>query len=293
MTSRPNFVSKRRPLSAIFIGSNSSSPNLPDLPEPPSPGASSNASGLPSPPATNSTGSGSTGEKSSNDGSIRRRSVSNTVAGDMQSGNQGSSRGSRTSSPDEDDDGEDRTARLNKGRRVSGQTSSENARALERVMSLTQRNRLVCADASSYHSVLKQAHRPSTNSPPCLASIRPPQRPLELQILVHPFLLLAAPLPPAVPPRLVYLLIHTHNPFPLVVTEKVPRPVPKLNARAIVPTLTPPTTRPPLHHPHFLSRLQLQVCDNATYLFLRNPLTAQVVGNRHTAHKEPRENERP
>ncbi|KAI0322379.1 hypothetical protein OF83DRAFT_799367 [Amylostereum chailletii] len=152
MTPRPNFISKRRPLSAIFIGSNPSSPNLPDLPEPPSPGASSNASGLPSPPATNSTGSDSTGGKSTNGGSLRRRSVSDTVA-NMENGRHGesfSAQSGRDFSPDEDDgNDEDHTAKLTGGRRRSAQTSTENAMALQRVLSLTQRNRMALDKLSS------------------------------------------------------------------------------------------------------------------------------------------------
>lgn len=136
MTSRPKLATKRRPSSAIFLGS-LPPPNLPDLPEPPSPGAASNhsASGLPSPPATNSTGSGSTGDNSQDGGSLRRRSTS-----DMNPSNGTSSK--RQSSPERreaDDDDEDNTAKLTK----RSSTSSENADALKRVLSLTKRNREV------------------------------------------------------------------------------------------------------------------------------------------------------
>jgi hypothetical protein len=148
MTPRPGFVSKRRPPSAIFLGdvANHPSPsNHPDLPEPPSPSAESAhsyASGLPSPPATNSTGSG--GNKSADGGSVRRRSVSDTVA-EMSNGHAGNISLSRSSSPSDDGTGgdEDSTERLNHLRRRSSQTTSENAAALQRVLSLTQRNRIV------------------------------------------------------------------------------------------------------------------------------------------------------
>lgn len=143
MTSRPTLASKRRPSSAIFLGS-LPPPNLPDLPEPPSPGAASNssASGLPSPPATNSTGSGSTGDNSQDGGSIRRRSASDA---NMVNGASSSNSGpKRPASPDgQDGDDEDNTARLSKRRSLQSSTSNENADALKRVMSLTQRNRAV------------------------------------------------------------------------------------------------------------------------------------------------------
>ncbi|EGN98596.1 hypothetical protein SERLA73DRAFT_161294 [Serpula lacrymans var. lacrymans S7.3] len=127
-----------------------SSDNLPDLPEPPeSPSAlSATGSGLPSPPATNSTGSGSTGDNNSNKaGSLRQRPVSLSNM-NMPSGNYDkfiSSTNSRIPLEEEDDDedignGEDDTARLDLRRSLK--TSNENVMALQRVKSLTQRNRM-------------------------------------------------------------------------------------------------------------------------------------------------------
>lgn len=142
MNSRPSLASKRRPSSAIFLGS-LPPPNLPDLPEPPSPGTASNhsASGLPSPPATNSTGSGSTGDNSADGGSLRRRSISDA---NMVNGTSSKNGSKRPLSPEnQDDDDEDNTARLSRRRSHQPTSSSENADALKRVMSLTQRNRAV------------------------------------------------------------------------------------------------------------------------------------------------------
>ncbi|KZV73205.1 hypothetical protein PENSPDRAFT_683068 [Peniophora sp. CONT] len=150
MTPRPGFVPKRRPLSAIFLGdpSSSSPSSLPDLPEPPSPGAESidsNASGLPSPPATNSTGSG--GDNKSNDGgSVRRRSSVSDKSVEMASNR----RMSRSSSPGDDD--EDTARFAAHARRQSSQTTADNAAALQRVMSLTQRNRMAMEKLSRLNS---------------------------------------------------------------------------------------------------------------------------------------------
>src|SRR6266403_1059372 len=161
MTSRSSFASKRRPLSAIFLGdgpaapSNFSSSELPDLPEPPSPGAASTHSGLPSPPATNSTGSGSTGDS--------REAVdlhSAPPPSSLHNERPPTSRSSRASSPagsgeykrEEGDDEEDATARFNLGRRRGASQSNEHVVTLQRVMSLTQRNRMVCTLLCSSHS---------------------------------------------------------------------------------------------------------------------------------------------
>lgn len=156
MTPRPVLASKSRPLSAIFIGSaGSSSPALPDLPEPPSPSTSSNASGLPSPPATNSTGSGSVGKGSTNAGSLRHRTPSSKSNSSMSSGVGDKSYGynkKRSSFIDDEDDAdengndEDNTARFNGERRrsLSSKGTPDNQAALQRVKSLTQRNRMVC-----------------------------------------------------------------------------------------------------------------------------------------------------
>ncbi|KAA1469733.1 hypothetical protein DENSPDRAFT_835393 [Dentipellis sp. KUC8613] len=152
MTSRPSFTHKRRPLSAIFLGPvTNPPPNLPDLPEPPSPGAHSSGSGLPSPPATNSTSSGSAGDNSTSGGSIRRRSASD-INPDMINAKLersfGGASASAMSSPDDDGrfDDEDNTAKLTQGRRR--QASAENAMALQRVRSLTERNRMALTKLS-------------------------------------------------------------------------------------------------------------------------------------------------
>jgi hypothetical protein len=155
MTSRSSFASnKSRPLSAIFLGSGPSpSSKLPDLPEPPpSPGGSSNSSGLPSPPATNSTGSGSTGDDTTNFGSIRQRPASyshppSTNNTNMINGKYDHDIKTRSTTnineddEDEDDNDEDNTARLD--RRRSLKNASENVDALQRVKSLAHRNRMV------------------------------------------------------------------------------------------------------------------------------------------------------
>lgn len=158
MTSRSSFASKRRPLSAIFLGdgpTSSSTSELPDLPEPPSPGAASTHSGLPSPPATNSTGSGSTGDSRE---AVDLHSVSPpSSALTMRNERQSISRSSRASSPagsgeyrrEEGDEEEDTTARLNLGRRRGASQSNEHVVTLQRVMSLTQRNRMALNKLSS------------------------------------------------------------------------------------------------------------------------------------------------
>ncbi|KAF8491185.1 hypothetical protein F5888DRAFT_1070450 [Russula emetica] len=160
MTSRSSFASKRRPLSAIFLGdgpasSTSSSSELPDLPEPPSPGTASTHSGLPSPPATNSTGSGSTGDsrEAVNLHSVPPPSSALTMRNDRRP----ASRSSRASSPagsgeyrrEEADDEEDTTARLDLGRRRAASQSNDHVVTLQRVMSLTQRNRMALNKLSS------------------------------------------------------------------------------------------------------------------------------------------------
>ena len=162
MTSRSSVAFKRRPLSAIFLGdgpstsSSSSSSELPDLPEPPSPGTASTHSGLPSPPATNSTGSGSTGDSREN---VDLHSVPLSSALTMRNERPLTSRSSGASSPtgsgeykrEEGDDEEDMTARLNLGRRRGMSQSNDHVVTLQRVMSLTQRNRMVCFVLLSSH----------------------------------------------------------------------------------------------------------------------------------------------
>ncbi|KAI0769947.1 hypothetical protein C8Q74DRAFT_1202382 [Fomes fomentarius] len=184
MTPRPVLASKSRPLSAIFIGSaGSSSPALPDLPEPPSPSTSSNASGLPSPPATNSTGSGSVGKGSTNAGSLRHRTPSSSNSS-MSSGVGDKSYGynkKRSSFIDDDDDAdenendEDNTARFNGERRrsLSSKGTPDNQAALQRVKSLTQRNRMVLDKLSSIsrlNSPIPSNHPRSPLSPPIAGS---------------------------------------------------------------------------------------------------------------------------
>ncbi|KAF5311565.1 hypothetical protein D9611_009505 [Ephemerocybe angulata] len=140
-------------------------PNLPDLPEPPSPASSrgSSDSGLPSPPATNSTGSGSTGDPGSvarrqrplsfaSDSSTSTGSSTNKAMSDAsrrRSSSRASSRLAHTNDYDddyeEDNDNDndadgDNTARLDRRHHVK--SSSENVMAMQRVMSLTQRNRM-------------------------------------------------------------------------------------------------------------------------------------------------------
>lgn len=161
MTSRPSAARKQRPVSAIFIGSLGSSssstpPDLPRLPEPPSPEGSPIAeTGLPSPPGTNSTGSGSNGDDSTNAGGVRKRPSQRTQpASDMQNGRsygaRSDTRQTHNSNPFDDDDmndnenDEDSTARFNHHRRQStGPAPGDNLSALQRVKSLTQRNRMV------------------------------------------------------------------------------------------------------------------------------------------------------
>ncbi len=173
MTSRPLQASKSRPLSAIFIGSaGSTPPALPDLPEPPSPGTSS---GLPSPPATNSTGSGSVGEGSTNAGSIRHRTPSSKSNSSMSGGVSDRSSGyskKRSSITEDDEDAdenendEDHTARLSADRRRSfPKDAPDNQAALQRVKSLTQRNRMVRAQIIGDAHILTSSVTDDFDSP--------------------------------------------------------------------------------------------------------------------------------
>ena len=156
--------------SSSFIHDNTP-PGLPDLPEPPSPSSSigSRGSGLPSPPATNSTGSESTGDAGSI--AVRQRPLSytsnssastssgshkTTPSVSLKGSNNMMDMGSRlvderqpegvAGHEDFDDDNDndlegDDTERLD--RRHSVKSSSENVLALQRVKSLTERNRMV------------------------------------------------------------------------------------------------------------------------------------------------------
>lgn len=130
MTARhPSLASARRPSSAIFIG-------LPLQSSPPSPAHSSSSthSQLPSPPTTNS---GSTGDSSSTSAGSTRRT--------------GMYKGNKHTSLSDDDDNvsdhdEDDTAKLSNERRSGkGEASDYNTSSstLERVKSLTERNRKV------------------------------------------------------------------------------------------------------------------------------------------------------
>ncbi|KAF7348152.1 hypothetical protein MSAN_01768100 [Mycena sanguinolenta] len=162
-TRRPPLTHRPRPASQVYIGPDSASPyssyistppDIPDLPEPPSPGSSSSSrtSGLPSPPATNSTGSGSTGDPASiairgggnmlNGSNIKtfHAAFASAVAADDEHDD-------IDNDNDEDGEGEDNTARLDQQRRRS---TSENVLALERVKSLTQRNKMVRASCRVY-----------------------------------------------------------------------------------------------------------------------------------------------
>ncbi|KAH8992555.1 hypothetical protein EDB86DRAFT_3079158 [Lactarius hatsudake] len=183
MTPRSSFASKRRPLSAIFLGTGPvpSPSDLPDLPEPPSPGASSTHSGLPSPPATNSTGSSSAGDSLEVLDRPFHPPTSSTLA--MRNEKPLNSRPSRASSPaggteskkGEDDEEEDNTARLNLSRRRGTSQSSDHVMTLQRVMSLTQRNRMALNKLSSMRlntpSPPQSSHSSrSPNPPSALAS---------------------------------------------------------------------------------------------------------------------------
>ena len=197
MTPRTNFASKRRPLSAIFLGAEpaSSPSDLPDLPEPPSPSSSSTHSGLPSPPATNSTGSGSAGD--SREVLDRPSHPLTSSALTMRNEKPLNSRSSRASSPaagseyrkGEDDEEEDITARLSLNRRRGASQTTDHVVTLQRVMSLTQRNRMVrssfvlCPPLTDH-----AAYRPSINSLLC-ALIHLPH----LNLLTHPVLPILPP----------------------------------------------------------------------------------------------------
>lgn len=144
--------SSRRPLSAIFLGTQLSTPDS---------AAKSTASGLPSPPATNSTGSGSAGDT----GSIRQRPK--TV---MSNENKPTNTSTASDDDDENDipNDEDNTARLN----VSTPANDSHMGALQRVKSLAQRNRMVRLAGllslrlthALVYSVVATVARPSTNS---------------------------------------------------------------------------------------------------------------------------------
>lgn len=251
MTSRSSFVPKRRPLSAIFLGdfpapSTSTSSELPDLPEPPSPGASSSHSGLPSPPATNSTGSGSTGDSREN---VDLPSVPHSSSAlTSRDENPPTSRSNGASSPagtgeykrDEGEDEEDNTARLNFGRHHGPSQSNDHVQTLQRVMSLTQRNRQVrviydprVSFVIIFHLCVI-AYRPSTNSLLCASTHL-----LHLKRLVPHVLLIfqLVPQPQVLRPRL--------HPAPAP-DQWNPQHYPdrRQSASPVLPTLILPTTNP-------------------------------------------------
>ena len=167
-TTRRAYGNNKRPLSAIFLGSTSSSSinttistssSIPDLPEPPSPGAASNlsstSSGLPSPPATNSTGSGSVGgdSRSNTAGGVRRRPALNNSTSNRSMNDEANGDGSRDSLDDSRDelgeyDDEDHTAKFGVGKRkatvsTTSASSNDTVSALDRVRSLARRNQEV------------------------------------------------------------------------------------------------------------------------------------------------------
>jgi hypothetical protein len=103
---------------------------------------------LPSPPATNSTGSGSTGDPASI--AVRGGRLNMLNGTNIKTFHAAFSSASAAAAADDeqddydndndDGDGEDNTARLDQQRRHS---ASENVLALQRVKSLTQRNKMV------------------------------------------------------------------------------------------------------------------------------------------------------
>ncbi|KAJ7160237.1 hypothetical protein C8R46DRAFT_1285749 [Mycena filopes] len=180
---RPPLTQKLRPSSQIYVGADSSyssflssPPDLPDLPEPPSPGssASTSTSGLPSPPATNSTGSGSTGDPGSIAvrGGLKMLNGSNIKTFHAAFHSAADPDDDQDDYDDNDDDGEDNTARLDHQRRHS---ASENVLALQRVKSLTQRNKMALDKLSSFSRLSSPS--PSTRPASTSRSPHPPAPP--------------------------------------------------------------------------------------------------------------------
>ncbi|KAJ7456728.1 hypothetical protein B0H11DRAFT_223332 [Mycena galericulata] len=182
-TRRPLLTQRTRPSSQVYIGPDSaysshlsSPPDLPDLPEPPSPGSSSSTStsGLPSPPATNSTGSGSTGDP----GSIAVRGGLKMLNGSNIKTFHAAFHSALPDHDDEDDydndnddEGEDNTARLDQRRH----STSENVLALQRVKSLTERNKMALDKLSSFSRLGSPS--PSTRPASKTRSPHPPAPP--------------------------------------------------------------------------------------------------------------------
>ncbi|EIW81229.1 hypothetical protein CONPUDRAFT_137278 [Coniophora puteana RWD-64-598 SS2] len=172
-------TSSKRPLSAIYLGPQPPSGSQPpDLPEPPeSPSSASSASGLPSPPATNSTGSGSVGDNSTSAGSVRQRPASTSQINmqarsfDKYEGRDGA----RHDVDDDDDDdhnGEDETARYDLRLSLAGKGGDTSD--LQRVKSLTQRNRLAMDRLSTFSRLSSPSPSPSGRSS---RSPLPPHKP--------------------------------------------------------------------------------------------------------------------
>ncbi|KAJ8495190.1 hypothetical protein ONZ45_g12972 [Pleurotus djamor] len=197
MTPRPGlFKSKERPSSAIYIGSEVpliSPPNLPDLPEPPSPVASvsSRGSGLPSPPATNSTGSGSTGGDIDNEARSTlnaRRSrnsmnmlnesnvktfqdaLASSAAQDSRQYRDGHNDDEHDDEPNEGENDEDNTARLD--RLLALKSANHDESALQRVRSLTERNRMTLNKITAFSRLSSPSPGPSRHRSP--APAQPP-----------------------------------------------------------------------------------------------------------------------
>ncbi|KAH8806667.1 hypothetical protein DL96DRAFT_1717951 [Flagelloscypha sp. PMI_526] len=197
-SARPTTGLKReRPGSQIYIGNGTSTtgsfgsvplatpPEIPDLPEPPSPNESI-GSGLPSPPATNSTGSGSTGDPSSvalRSNTGRRPSIGLGLgingegrlfqaAMALQRSVSGSS--AHQDHPNFDDidddnfgDGEDDTARLGSVNDAIRQSEEDTSEAtLQRVKSLSERNRMALNKLSSISRLSSPARRSPAPLPP-------------------------------------------------------------------------------------------------------------------------------
>ncbi|KAK7048809.1 hypothetical protein R3P38DRAFT_1877756 [Favolaschia claudopus] len=225
-TRRPPLTQRLRPSSQVYLGSDSayssylsSPPDLPDLPEPPSPGSSSSTStsGLPSPPATNSTGSGSTGDPGSiafrggTGGALNMLNGSNikTFHAAFETADHSADHDDDYDDDNDDENGEDNTARLNHQRR---QSASENVLALQRVKSLTQRNKIALDKLSSFSRHGSPAPSAGNSSARRSSINRSPPRPvffrlrlrlaLQLQLQFQFRLqLLPVQLPPLHPPR--------------------------------------------------------------------------------------------
>lgn len=219
MPVRPSFANRdstgstARPISAIYLGPTATTPStpskLPDLPEPPpSPGAESNSSGhgsgLPSPPATNS--SESTGDDTTNFGSVRQRPASyshSSSSANMNGSSYNTEHSSRSmqnlnegdddldDENDIDNNDEDNTARLERRRSLKS-PNNENLLALQRVKSLTQRNRMV----SCYVSIISHFFSSASNTCCLISFVHHPCR-LSINYLLYPAL---------VAPRLLPLL---------------------------------------------------------------------------------------